>query len=374
MNTHRLFSGCISLSFCLLATFPGYAAEIQRTYFIGNSLTMSTTLDRVHRLFEQRDIDLQFGSSLSGGKSLIRHLNYRSEPGQKWTFWETDVPAGDSFDPNTNHWQDQEPRFGRWDQALREAKWDQLVLQIYGSTLHDDLLAISAFIDLSVNSGATRTFYIYSTWPLREVKRGPDRKPVGGEERLDYPAAWSAPYTADAEAAGREAGKNAATRDYLDKLYKALSAKYAEADIHLRVIPVGEVLNRIDALIKAEELPGLWELARRQPASVPGYTEQSGPEDGVNLLYADRIHFNHPPHKTGTLGIFITGTTLFTVLSGQSPVGMSAERYGLDDERDAALIRKLQQTIRDVVTADPRTGRGIGDSPVSGIAQERGIR
>jgi hypothetical protein len=37
-------------------------------------------------------------------------------------------------------------------------------------------------------------------------------------------------------------------------------------------------------------------------------------------------------------------------------VGLSVAAYGFDVGKDAALIRAVQETIRDVVSADPLTG------------------
>jgi hypothetical protein len=62
------------------------------------------------------------------------------------------------------------------------------------------------------------------------------------------------------------------------------------------------------------------------------------------------------PHNTGVLGNLISGTTIFTVLSGQSPVGLSADGYQFDAEKDAALVQAVQALIWKVVTSEPLTG------------------
>jgi len=340
----------------MIAT-AAFAAETQTTYFIGNSLTMSMTPDRVHALFAQRGVDLQFGSQLSGGKSLIRHKNYHAEPDAKWTSWETNVKAGDTFEPSTNHWADRKFRFGLYDQALTGHKWDRLVMQVYGSNLHDDLEAIGAFIDLARQHEATDTFYIYSTWPRRPAKRDENNKPLRNQrDNIDYAAAWTADYTAGPDDTDWKAGNNYASRDYINTLFEHLNKQHADLPKPIRLVPTGEVLFAIDRKIKADQLPGLKALAKRKPEMVPGLDDDTDFSHGVNVLYADAIHLNPIPHKGDTLGIFISGTTMYAVLSGQSPVGLSGKPYGLDDEQDAELIRAVQQTIWDVVTADPRTG------------------
>lgn len=316
-------------------------------YFIGNSLTASTTLDRVHSLFAQRGIDLQFGSQLSGGKSLIRHLNYKKEPKQKWIWWETNAKKGDSYEPDENPFNgDEPPRFGRYETGLAQHKWDAVVMQPYGSNLHDDLLAISAFIDICLKNKSTDKFYIYCTWPRRDKKKIGDKTVVGN---LDYQKAWLADYTATPEDTGKTSTLNDASRDYFKTLVDMLNKKYSNLPQPIRIIPAGEVLFELDKLIKEDKLPGIKEVAERDKTLVPGLDDDTFTKDGVNILYADPIHLNPIPHRGNTVGIFVSGSTIFTVLSGENPVGMSGKDYGLDDQKDSALIKTIQETIWKVV-------------------------
>ena len=341
----------------LLCSTAAQAEETLRVYHIGNSLTSSLTLDRVYRLFEQRDIDYQFGSQISGGKSLIRHLNYTNEPGQKWISWESNLPKGRTFLPDPNPYDGQpEPRFGLYDQALKNPVWDKVVFQIYDSSLHDDVTAISGFMDLAISNGTTNGFYVYSTWPNRPRIMDSAGKATDEPGNLNYAEAWLRTYTATADDTSKASKWNAPSRDYAQKLVDFLNKKYAGLETPIRLIPTGEVLFALDKKIKRGELPGLKELAERNPGMVPGLDENTGFADGINVFYADAIHMNPIPHQGSTIGIFVMGTTLFTVISGQNPVGLSGSDYGLDDERDAELIHAIQQTIWDVVTAEPLTG------------------
>lgn len=362
--------GVLFVFFACVSVVSSPAADKQKTvYFIGNSLTMSSTLDRVFGLFGQRGIDLQFGSQVSGGKSLFRHLNYKNEPGQKWACWETSVPSGGSFTPHPNFYLEKPEnwRFGRYDNALPNHTWDAVVLQPYASTLHEDMTAIPAFIDLALKASPGATFYIYETWPQRPRKKTEGTPKEGGKggmsaglavpaEDIDYPALWNADYTATVDQTDKKAGINSSSRDYYNDLFKLLGEKYPGQKPVIRIIPVGEVLYVLDAKIKKGELPGLPELAQRAPSMLPGLRPETDFTKGVNVLYADPIHFNPPPHQAGVVGNFVSGTTIFTVLSGQSPVGLSAVSYGFDETKDAALVRAIQETIWDVVTSDPRTG------------------
>lgn len=344
----------ITLSLLFAAT-ACHAEKMLDVYFIGNSLTMSTTLDRVHGLAAQHGIDLQFGSQVSGGKSLIRHLNYKDEPNQKWKSWETNVPNGDSFEPDENMYVDSPGelhRFGLYDEALAGNDWDKVVFQLYGGTLHDDLKAISTFIERAVSEDHQPEFLVYSVWPRRPKERLEDGTIATGN--LDYPAEWARDYTATAGDTSKTAGWNYYSRDYVDTLLAELQGRFPDQTI--RLIPVGEVFLELDRRIKAGTLPGIEVLAARQPDLVPGLDADTSFAHGANVLYADAHHLNPMPHQMDSLGIFVSGTSVATGVTGESPVGLSAEGYGLDDAADAELIRAIQQTILDVFKSTPGTG------------------
>ncbi len=329
-------------------------------YFIGNSLTASTTLDRVHGFFKQRGIDLQFGSQISGGKSLFRHLNYKKEPDQKWVSWETSVPNGGTFTPDINY-HSTDPakwRFGRYDTALANHKWDVVVMQPFlGSSLHDELEAVTAFMTLALEKNPEVIFYIYQTWPRRPRAAGTSDSPNAGlAQDIDYPALWNTPYTASVDDTSKQATENAATRSFYAKLREEASKKFPEMKQPVRLIPVGEVLFAMDEKIKNGSLPGLTELVARDPSKVPGWDAAKGITAGINIVYADPVHFNPMPHKAGVLGNLISGTTIFSVLSGENPLGLDAGGYQFDVEIDADLVKAVQELIWKVVTADPMTG------------------
>lgn len=354
MKTFNRIARYLSLLVFATAGYSAHAEETLTVYFIGNSLTMSTTLDRVHALFEERGIDLQFGSQLSGGKSLIRHLNYKDEPGQKWVSWETNVPSSGTYEPDKNHYNMKAPRrFGLYDTALVDHKWDKCVFQFYESNLHDDYNTICAFIDLALENKTCEEFYIYSTWPMRPKKMADGEKMA---LNIDYPGVWDREYPYTHEDTGKASKQNSISRNYTAKLMALLNEKYAELEHPIRLIPAGEVLYALDKKIKANTLPGLAELAERQPDLVPGLDEDTTMQDGINVLYADPIHLNPIPHQSNTVGIFTSGSTVFTVLSGENPTGMSAAPYGLDDPKDKVLTEAIQSTIWDVVTSEPLTG------------------
>lgn len=49
------------LTLILISPLAAQASDTLRVYLVGNSLTMSLRQGRLHRLFEERGIDYQFG-------------------------------------------------------------------------------------------------------------------------------------------------------------------------------------------------------------------------------------------------------------------------------------------------------------------------
>jgi hypothetical protein len=244
-------------------------------------------------------------------------------------------------------------RFGLYDTALKNHQWDKVVFQIYGGNLGEDVEAISAFIDICLENKTCEHFYVYCPWPTRP-KKMEDKKRIG--LNIDYPVFWQAEYTYEVNSTDWRAKKAAPSRDYSHRLLDMLNEKYSSLKTPIRLIPTGEVLFALDEKIKAGALPGIKELAKRDPSMVPGLDHDTGFEHGVNVLYADPVHLNPVPHQENTLGIFVSGSTMFAALSEQSPVGLSGKVYGLDDKTDAKLIEAVQETIWDVITSEPRTG------------------
>ncbi len=127
-------------------------------------------------------------------------------------------------------------------------------------------------------------------------------------------------------------------------------------DSPVRMVPVGEVWYACDRRIKAGEIPGLADLYARNPHLVPGWKPETGITGGINIFYADGIHPNPMPHLDGNVANFVNGMTICSVISGRSPLGLTGSIYSLDDQRDAVLIKSLQETVCQVVTAHPHAG------------------
>jgi hypothetical protein len=92
-----------------------------RVYHIGNSLTRSITMDRLHLLFAEQGIDYQFSTQLAAGCPLNRHWAAR-EKGMKTKQWETNKPAGEGWEPGGPDWDPNPKRFGPYWEALTKHK------------------------------------------------------------------------------------------------------------------------------------------------------------------------------------------------------------------------------------------------------------
>jgi hypothetical protein len=337
----------------MLAPLSAGAQSTLRVYHIGNSLTGGLTLDRVHALFAERGIDHQYGSQLSGGKTLSWHWNYREHLAtQKIANPETNVPEGGRWLPGKTHADPLPKRFGNYDEALARHPWDAVVMQTYRGTLDEDVEAISRFIRFALDRRTASRFLVYTTWPRRAPAT--DQQGQRTVPPINYAAAWELPWPPAEGAKGEALFRHSATRAYFQQLLQRLGAAFPNLPEPVREIPVGEVLFALDAKIREGRLPSLADLHARKPALLPGFA--AGPSAGANILYADPIHLNPVPHSAATVGACAAGLTAFSVLARQSPVGLSGKPYELDDPRDQPLLRALQETVWEVVSQRPDTG------------------
>ena len=339
-----------NLTFLLAVAWSLAAAaaepQVLHVYHIGNSLTRSITMDRLHQLFAEHDIDYQFSTQLAAGCTLSRHWAAR-EKGMKTRQWETNQRAGATFEPGGPDWDPNPKRFGPYWEALTKHKWDAVVFQPYRSHMKDDLPALRNFIRFVLENKATTTFYLYQTWPNRPAENPKEKdRSKRSYADIDYEALWEREYPYD-ESTEKPSGDAFQSRDYFDKLLAQLKDDF---DVTIRMIPVGEVWYECDKRIKGGEIPGLAELYARDPALVPGWKPETGRAAGVDVFYADGIHPNPIPHLTGNVANFVNGMTICTVISGRSPTELSASIYGLDDEKDEELIATLKSIISEVVS------------------------
>ncbi len=332
----RPFTRVLIIGFCLAASLLK-ADEPLKIYFVGNSFTMNASPVRIQKLLSEVGVEMNFAAHLSGGKSLTRHVNYAKTPEVTWL-----TPS--NFDGKASR----KSEFGNFDTALKDYKWDGLVLQLFANSLKGDLDAISIFVDLCIENDSCENFYIYSTWPGRPRKKGVDFATVD----FDFSEKWDADYTGTAEDTSRNAKAHYATHDYVQTLFVELHKKYP--DVNFQLIPVGDVLGKVDGMIKAGELPEVMELAKRNNDGVPGYREGDTEAKGASMFY------NDPLHLRKGLGVLISSNTIASVLSGKSPVGFSGDAVKLGGEENEAVVKRIQEVIWDVVTTEPETGITAG--------------
>ncbi len=360
----------VALTFALglAASFAGAVDQADRdmdVYYIGNSLTRNLPLERLAELFASAGFDYDYGMQLGGGHRLEQHLVMRNHG---------NAPGEGTF--NTR-----EP-YGPWPEAFTQFTFDAIVLQPYRDELdkpeqisdrwpyHDagSLQAASGLIDYAraqtrpgpgrwdrehanTDNVATGRFYIYATWPSAE-----EVLQVGS-----YADAYAQPYSGGVQMSA----------DFYGKLVARLNQQYADLPQPVRMIPAGQVLAALDQRIRAGELPGIEAFyARNQAYYVKSRRNNKGPSPfdpdrfepsaGVLNFYADGVHMNDQPHNgpdSGTIGSYVAALTVYATLTGQSPVGLTAEPYEqFDPQQDAALIHALQQTVWEVVTTNPHTG------------------
>ena len=351
------------LTFLTLVMFLANAlaaiAQQPRTlhvYHIGNSLTRSITMDRLHLLFAEGGIDYQFSTQLAAGCTLSRHWAAR-EKGLSTRQWETNQRSGESWEPGGPDWDPNPKRFGPYWEALANHKWDAIVLQPYRSHMKEDLPALRHFLKFALANQSAKRFYLYQTWPNRPIINAQEKdREKRSYANIDFPALWERTYPYD-EQSEKPTGDAYQSHDYFQQLITKLNDEFREKLTKpVGMIPVGDVWDACDKRIKAGEILGLEQLYARNPKLIPGWDPKTGTDAGVNIFYADGIHPNPIPHLEGNVANYVNGLTIYSVLSGQTPVGMSGANYGLDDQLDASLMKALQQTIWQVVISSPHTG------------------
>lgn len=316
-------------------------------YFAGNSLVRSITPDRLHYTMKAAGIDFQFGSQLGGGKKLYDNFALLFDP-KHWetgdfdgTNWE---PYSDPDDAVTND----NPRFGAYTTALKDFDWDGLVLQPYQTHLQDDYDSVLDFINYARQYERTESFWIYMTWPRKT-----------NTDEFDYQSVWDSEYpseTINQNQSGSTPYTPYNSRSHYYKLIEAVNDHYGDSLQHpVRMIPVGDVLYEFDKRAKANNLPGLIDLYNTKPGLFADWDEGKGLDFGANMFYADLVHPVITPHLDHTVSNFIICMTMASVFSGETPVGLDASFYGLNNTADAAVIQTLQQLVWDVVSTHPYT-------------------
>lgn len=286
---------------CLALASPGVSAI--GIYQIGNSLTWDEQPLGFAALASQAGHSVEIGYHIRAGQSL-------------------DYIAGhpDDYTPVTP------TPFGPYVNALSGYSWDVITVQPYdygGSTLATDLAAISKFLDLATAGPSGKpTVYIYEAW-----------NGFRGGFTDTYQQYWNQPVSSSPDQPTVLAGA------YFDLLYSSLTRHYGDR-IDVAIIPVGDVLNRLDQDIHGGLFPGL---------------------NNVTDFYRDELHL-------GDAGRFVAGLTAYASIFQEDPSGLvRPEGYYANGLGGVALtpelVAQLESTVWDVVSHDPRT-RALSPVPL----------
>ena len=335
-------------------------------YFLGNSLTRCIPVERLADLFKAAGGELDYGIQLGGGHHLQQHLsmrNWGNKPGEG----EYNIVK----------------KYGPWPQAFTEHKFDAIVLQPYMNVLDapekvhkrwpwwtaGSLQAASGLITAArgqVKPGegwyrenyksdhvASDRFYVYAVWP-------PVGEVLAQQGEKTYANYWDSEY----------AGEVQHCADFFAKMVQGLNERHPDLPVPVRMIPSGHVMAALDVKIRNDELPGIEDFfernmayfveARNDGKKKPAFNpKEFVREAGILNVYADGVHMNDQPHngrKSGTIGSYITALTHYATLTGQNPVGLTVDPYEqFDAEKDAELVKAIQETVWEVVTVNPHT-------------------
>jgi len=274
-------------------------------YFIGNSLTWDMQPDGLAALAQQSGDSLNVGYHIRASQPLVYTANNPD-----------DITFANSY--------------GGYTQALAQNSWDIVTIQPYigaGSTLATDQAAIRQFVDMTHAGPSTNTkFYVYEGWPNVPSWSWP---PLPED---NYQTPWT-------EAAANDPNQpTLLSAQYFNVLYQNVKTENSGESIYL--IPVGDVLARLDAEIRA------------------GHVEGFG---SIYDFYRDSTHLSLD------VGRFIATVTTYSTLFGKSAVGLDIPEGFFTSDGTAtgmpsplitniALRDQLEQIAWDVVSQDWRTG------------------
>ncbi|TKB79236.1 MAG: hypothetical protein E8D42_07490 [Nitrospira sp.] len=272
-------------------------ASSETLYSIGNSLTV----DGLTGLTATTNINgysLDVGTHIRAGAPL----NYiRAYP--------SDVTPG------------YETPYGTWDYALSNFRFDHVLIQPYlgtgfgtHDTLGSDVSNIQYWIDLAKHGGLANNteFYIYEAWPQQSAFNG------------NYQSYWNQPLSDDSNQPMIFA------REYFDSAYLALTNHYGDsADIG--VIPIGDVISRMDQDIKAGLFPEI---------------------SDVRQLYRDDVHL-------GDVGRFVATATIYSALTKTSPENIDLPNWPFATGQGPLVLTPrlashIGSVVWDVVSHDTR--------------------
>ncbi len=250
-----------------------------RVYHIGNSVTDGVKYEGLKALAETR------GKTHSWGRHMI--------PGAPLE-WIWEHPA-EGFN--------EEP-YGLYPNALPNFAWDAVIIQPFDRPVPSTTKFGNQFYDLALKGNLDTQLYVLAFYPRRGYKDGEGKQ--WGDNWVEQ---WEAPASTNT------------SRKFFESVARNITATYPEQQPVL-IIPVGEVMFKLNQKIEAGQVPGLttiWDL------------------------YADDVHLNGR-------GSYLMAVTHFVSLYREDPRGLPLGIY--DVEPEIATI--IQETVWEVMTTyDP---------------------
>lgn len=271
-----------------------FQASADTSYHIGNSLTYDMYTGGLQQIAQSFGVPLTPGYHVRVSESLVYMVN---NP--------TDVTL---YSPSA------------WPTALPSQQWNFVAMEPYldpttPSTLQTDIDAVGTFMGVTPQTSTPPpVFLIYEAWPNQIDTAG------------NYDAYWNQTVP------NSLTQRTLLARQYFDALLQHLTAQYGSA-VTIRVIPVGDVLARINQLIVAGQFQGA---------------------SNINDFYRDTYHM-------GAAGRFVAAATAFATMYGRKPTG--APFIPAQQPTDGTVnltsnvAAELEEIIWSVVTANAaRTG------------------
>jgi hypothetical protein len=283
MSTFRSASSMRSVALRCAAACVAIASSIGRGdvtgFHVGNSLTWSAVSPGLPTVIEALGGQLSVGSHIRCGSPLE---NIVADP----SVFCVPIVAP----------------YGNWHNALTQHEWDYVTFQTHAGMVASE---IHAAIDLVATATAggrnshTR-FFVYSAWPTRS-------------DTQTYREARTQPLTSIAFN----------TDAYLGKLYS--DVRIAHPTVDFGYVPVGEVLLRLDDVLRQSPLPGFtsaWDL------------------------YGDSLHLN-------AAGRYVAHATLAAALTATEPRDLVFSS-ALTAPLSPAFVAVENESITAIIDADPR--------------------
>ena len=205
--------------------------------------------------------------------------------------------------------------YGNWHNALTLHEWDYVTFQTHAGMVASEIQAAINLVATATAGGrnSQTRFFVYSAWPTRS-------------DTQTYREARTQPLTAIAFN----------TEAFLGKLYYDVRAAHPAVDFGY--IPVGEVLLRLDDVLRANPLPGFtsaWDL------------------------YGDSLHLN-------AAGRYVAHATLAAVVTGRRPEDLTFSA-GVLAGVEASFLNLANAEINHAVTNDSRVSVLGVPEPHSGL-------